>query len=93
LRLILLHEQSRGGEESREALGIGENRALKMAIRKAFAAKVPNGFQVLEREGLGQFQLSPKIVIEAGKWEALAAHPNGSVRNVVLKARMRVARA
>jgi hypothetical protein len=93
LRLILLHEQTKGGWESRDALGIGDNRAVTTAIRRVFAGLIPSGFEVLERDGLGQFRLNPMIVVEPVKWGALAAHPEGSVRNVAFKGQKLVARA
>ena len=93
LRLIAVHGRGNGSWESSDELGFGDNRAVTTAIRKVFAGLIPPGFEVLERDGLGQFRLNPRIVVGPVNWDALAAHPDGSVRNIALKARKGVVRA
>jgi hypothetical protein len=55
-----------------------------------FAGLIPDGFEVLEKDGFGGYGVNPLIVVEPVNREALAAHSDVSLRNVASKARKSV---
>jgi hypothetical protein len=93
LRRMVAREREAGGWSSRDALGIGANRAATTLIRETFANLVPAGFEVLEGDRRGNFRLSPDVVVEAIDWDALAAHPDAGVQRVAVERRKRLRRA
>jgi CheY-like chemotaxis protein len=89
LRSIVARGQSEGGWSSRDALGIGADRAATARIRETFAGIVPDGVDVLEGDRRGNFRLSPSVVVAAVSWDALAAHPHDGVRKLAVAERRR----
>jgi CheY-like chemotaxis protein len=90
LRCIAAREREIAAWSSRDALGIGGNRAATTLIREAFAGLVPDGFEILEGDRRGNFRLNPSVVVTRVNWEALALHPDPSVQRVAVERRKRV---
>jgi CheY-like chemotaxis protein len=89
LRCIIARERDLAAWTSKEALGIGENRATTTMVRKPFKGLAPEGFQVLEADLRGNFRLNPAVVVKRVDWEALVRHPDATIHRIAVERRKR----
>jgi CheY-like chemotaxis protein len=91
LRLVAAHLVAAGSWSDRQELGM-RGRNATTAIREAFVGLVPDGLNVIEGDGRGNFRLNPGIVVESVAWDVLASHSDGAVQRIALEGRKREGR-
>jgi hypothetical protein len=55
-------------------------------VRACLRGLLPEGEEVIEKNGYGGYRLNPSVVIERIDWEALARHPDPEVQKLAKSA-------